>query len=86
MLESEFSVTNRDGDESKFQVLLSVDQHAANHHHRTARDDGADHGHRLQQGGGNHDVVASGVARLLGSLQRVLQLIDRLVLIWALRG
>ena len=40
----------------------------------------------VQQGGGNHDVVASGVARLLGSLQRVLQLIDRLVLIWALRG
>jgi len=31
MLESEFSVTNRDGDESKFQVLLSVDQHAADH-------------------------------------------------------
>jgi hypothetical protein len=28
MLESEFSVTNLDGDESKFQILLSVDQHA----------------------------------------------------------
>jgi hypothetical protein len=36
-----------------------ADQHAANHHHRTARNDGADHGHRLQQDAANTAASAS---------------------------